>query len=350
MYAADAPARPADSVAQIPVIDITPFRGDESDARTAVATELGAALERFGFVMISGHAVPPELLADMHRVSCEFFRLPLEQKLRSSSPTKSRFQGYAAPGVGDGAQISERQSFNVHKFDTLEDAYAAGYPEDAGTSIRPAMWPEQPAEFREVWRRYFDEMERLARELLAIIEVALDLPPRFFDDLVDKDHSSLVGNYYSFDIDSDLEPSPFRFKAHIDDSCMLTVLYQDDGPGSLQIHQRGDGWRDVLPVEGTYVVNIGQLLERWTNDRLPATPHRVLRPAETETESRLSIPFFFKPNHDALIAPIESLIDDGDTAHYEPVTGRAWASRSHRNDYDSPAEYQKRVERATGGQ
>ena len=329
----------------VPVIDIAPYRDGAPGERAAVVRQVGEALERIGFMTIAGHGVAPDLIDRLDRVTKQFFALPLADKLQAASPEKSRFQGYAAPGRGEGAQISERQSFNVQKFDTLEEAYAAGYPADCGTSIHPAMWPAHPAEFRTIWREYFTELGALARHLLAIAEEWFGLPPGFFAAHVDKDQSALVANYYSFDIDPGFEPSPYRFKAHTDDSCLLTILYQDDGPGGLQVHQRGVGWCDVAPVAGAYVVNIGEVLERWTNDRFVATPHRVLRPAATETRPRLSVPFFFKPNHDAVIAAPAELIAAGDTAHYAPITGREWAARTHRNDYDSPAAYARRVER-----
>jgi len=330
--------------APISLIDMAHFRHGSAAERAAVARQVFDALEGIGFMMITGHGVPQALIDELYEVSYEFFRSPLDVKLRASSPVQNRFQGYAAPGRTDGAQISERQSFNVHKFDTLAEAHAAGYPHDCGVSMHPAMWPDHPARFREVWRRYFAEMERLGVELLGIVELALGIETGYFTDKVDKHQSSLVGNYYSFDIDSGREPSPFRFRAHVDDSAMLTILYQDDGPGGLQLHQRGRGWRDVQAVEGAYVVNIGEVLERWTNDRFVATPHRVLRPPETDTTPRMSVPFFLKCNLDALIDPPVNLLGPDNERRYEPITGREWTERTHRNDYDSPAAFARRAE------
>lgn len=331
-------------LAPVPLIDVAPFRGGSTHARSDVARQVSTALQEIGFMMISGHGVDQSLIDDLYEVSYEFFELPLEQKLRSGSPDHNRFQGYAAPGRSDGAQISERQSFNVHKFDTLDEAYAAGYPDDCHVSMHAAMWPEEPSRFRVVWRRYFAEMERLGAELLEIVELALGFGAGYFADKIDKHQSSLVGNYYSFDIDSGRDPSPYRFRAHVDDSSMLTILYQDDGPGGLQLHQRGRGWRDVEAVPGAYVVNIGEVLERWTNDRFVATPHRVLRPPETDTDPRMSVPFFLKCNLDAVIEAPAAVVGNGGERRYPPITGRDWAVRTHRNDYDSPAAFARRAE------
>lgn len=324
--------------APVPLIDISPFALGDAAARGAVAREVGDACEGIGFMMVTGHGVDPALIADFYRVSHRFFELPIEQKMRAASPHRNRFQGYAAPGTEAGAQISERQSFNVQGFDSVDDAIAAGYPDDAGTSLFPAVWPEQPAEFRDVWVAYYAAMEGLTHRLLAVFDHALGLPDGWFQSRIEHHHSSLVANYYSFDIDSGRDPSPFRFKAHVDGS-ILTILYQDDGPGSLQLHQRGKGWRDVKAVEGAFVVNLGELMARWTNDRFVATPHRVLRPPETEREPRLSVPFFLKPGHETVVAPIPELIADGATPAYEPVTGREWLNGRQRNEYDSAAAF-----------
>jgi len=232
----------------------------------------------------------------------------------------------------------------VQFYDSIAEALAAGFPENCGSSLFPAVWPAAPAEFRDVWRRYFRAVEGLAHRLLSTFELALGLPDGWFAAQIEHHHSSLVANYYSFEVDSGREPSPFRFKAHVDGS-ILTILYQDDGPGSLQLHQRGKGWRDVRAVEGAYVVNLGELMARWTNDRFVATPHRVLRPPETEQAPRLSVPFFLKPGHDTVIAPVPELLADGEQPAYEPVTGYTWLNERQRNEYNSSAVFAELAER-----
>jgi isopenicillin N synthase-like dioxygenase len=94
----------------------------------------------------------------------------------------------------------------------------------------------------------------------------------------------------------------------------------------LQLHHRGLGWRNVEPVPGTFVVNIGELLARWTNDRLRATPHRVLAPVDPAEQAmpRVSAPFFVKPNLDARIGPIPELLAPGEQPRYPTITSRQW--------------------------
>lgn len=329
-------------LADVPIVDVSPFFDGTPGGREVVAAAVGSACDGIGFLLVTGHGVDESLIDEFYEVSKEFYGLPLDQKLRSKSPANRIFQGYACPGDGPGYQRSERQSFNVHRFDTVSDAIAAGHPADVGDVVYDALWPERPARFREVWRAYFEAMEAFAGRLLAIYERALGLPARALAPAIELDTSTLVSNYYSFDIPSPHEPSPFRFKPHLDGD-IFTILHQDDGPGGLQLHQRGLGWRNVAVVPGTFVVNTGELMARWTNDRFVATPHRVLRPVDSnEQRPRMSAPFFLKPGLDAVIEPRAELLADPADARYAPVTGREWLVTGQRNiaaGYDSTAQF-----------
>jgi isopenicillin N synthase-like dioxygenase len=325
-------------IAPVPIIDIAPFKAGDDASRRQVADAVAEACEGIGFMMIAGHGIDPGLIEEMYRVSYEFYRLPLEQKMLAASPDHRRHQGYALPGSGAGDNRDERQTFMVQGFDTIADALAAGYPSDVGTTLFPACWPKEPADFRHVYRRYFAAMEDFAWRILNVFEFALGLPENRFVDQLAKHQSSLVSNYYSFETDSGSPASPFRVNPHVDSS-IITILYQDDGPGGLQLHQPGMGWRDVRAVDGTYVVNLGSLIERWTNDRFAATSHRVLRPPETETRARLSVPFFLNPALDTVVAPLLELVLPDSEPLYPPVTGRDWFNRVRRNEYDGSIEF-----------
>jgi isopenicillin N synthase-like dioxygenase len=310
--------------ADVPVVDLSAFDGSDGAGADRVAAELCDVCRDVGFVLISGHGVPDSLIDEFFAVSRSFFERPIEEKLLVKSPDDFLFQGYACPGDGPGYHTSERQSFNVFGYDTAADAIRDGYPADIGMVLFDALWPRSPESFASVWRRYFEEMERLAARLLRAFERGLGLADGWFDTSVLRHPSTLAANYYSNDIESGHGPSPYRFKAHRD-SNVITILYQDDGPGSLQLHRRGVGWRNVVPVPGMFVVNLGELMPRWTNDRLRATPHRVLAPIDSsETRPRMSAPFFLKADLDAVIAPIPELLDRGEEPKYESITGREW--------------------------
>lgn len=333
--------------ADVPVVDLAPFfaSGATEAERAGVAAALGDACERVGFVLVAGHGVPDAALDAFTGAARRFFELPLERKLAVKSPIGQLFQGYACPGQGVGYHTSERQSFNVSRYDSPAEAIAHGYPDDIGAVLFDALWPAEPADFRAAWRAYFEEIEALAARILRVMEVALGLPDGWFAARVAHDPSTLVANYYSRDIESGHEPSPFRFKAHVDGS-VITILHQDDGPGALQLHERGVGWRDVLPVPGTFVVNIGEVMERWTNDRFVATPHRVLTPPAGDDRPRVSAPFFLKPDLDAVVAPAPELLGPGVESRYPSMTGRQWLLRSQDDivaGYDSTVRFAERV-------
>lgn len=319
--------------APVPIIDISPFASEDPIERSAVADAVGAACEGIGFILVSGHGVPQDAIDEFYASARAFFEQPLEEKMRYKSPVDNLFQGYGCPGWGPGYHTSERQSFNVQRYDTLDELLAHGYPEETSHVFLPALWPETPG-FRAAWRRYFEEMEALAGRLLRIFEAYLGLPEFWFADKVDTDPSTQAANYYSNEVDVGHEPTPYRFKAHLDGS-VITILYQDDGPGSLQLHQRGVGWRDVESVPGTFVLNLGELMARWTNDRFVATPHRVLKPVSGEDAPRISAPFFLKADVDATIEPIAELIADGEVARYTPVTGLDWLLRDAKERYNN---------------
>ncbi len=333
------------STLDVPVVDIERFEHGSAAERSAIAESVADACAEVGFVLVAGHGVPDDLLDAFYDVSRAFYQLPLEAKLAVRSPIESLYQGYACPGDGPGFHTSERQSFNVGRFDTVAEAIAAGAPDDIGDHMHEALWPDVPASFREIWRAYFAEMDRFTARLMRVFEVGLGLTTGRLGDFVGLDPSSLVANYYSDDIESGHEPSPYRFKAHRDGD-IFTMLHQDDGPGALQLYERHRGWRDVLPVPGTYVVNIGEQLERLTNDRFVATPHRVLNPPEGADRSipRMSSPFFVKASLDAVIAPLPELITPGEQPHYDPITGREWLNRNVaqiQEGYDSTVRFEE---------
>jgi isopenicillin N synthase-like dioxygenase len=166
-------------------------------------------------------------------------------------------------------------------------------------------------------------MEALAGRMLHIFAVALGLPEDWFDDKVDRHLGTLAANHYP---EQPTAPAPgqLRVRAHVDFST-LTILYQDDAPGGLQIHQRGVGWIDVPAVPGSFVVNLGDLMGRWTNDHWVATPHRVVNPpADQAMTRRFSLPFFHLPNHDAVIEVIPTCVSEDRPARFAPVLAGEW--------------------------
>jgi len=308
----------------VPVIDIAPFlRGAPAD-KARVAEQVGRACRDIGFLVIQGHGIDPVLSERMRAVSRAFFDLPLAEKARVARPAKDVARGYIAldeeslarsrdPGAY-GSDLNE--SLMIGPVDRPPAAYADAPA--AGRHFAPNLWPERPAELRETWTAYYGTMGSLAASLMRIFALALGLPQAFFDAKIDKHISRLrVRNYPAQRVAP--APGQIRAGAHSDYGS-LTILATEDKPGGLQVCN-GDGeWVDVPIVDDCLIVNIGDLLARWTNDTWVSTLHRVVNPpAGAGAESRRqSLVFFHNPNYDAVI---ESLVPDAPAKYPRTTSG-----------------------------
>ncbi|MDL4773715.1 MULTISPECIES: isopenicillin N synthase family dioxygenase [Thermomonosporaceae] len=288
----------------VPVIDISSRHG--AAGRAALAEAIGGACADSGFFIIVDHGVPRELIDRMYAVTNAFFERPdAEKDLVAHRPGVS---GFRRSG-GTTAQSLDRQSppdlceaFGVHVTGELSDQERAGLGNDWATWKLANVWPRVPAGFKDTWHEYMAVMGELAHDLMRLFALALGLDEDHFDDKFDRNVSSLVANYYYPQVEAPL-PGQLRRGAHTDFGG-LTILFQEDGLGGLQVLQGEDEWRDVRAIPGSFVVNIGDLMALWTGGRWVSTMHRVINPERGNTSSRVSIPFFYQPNHDAPIEPM----------------------------------------------
>ena len=313
----------------VPIIDVAPFLSGAGDDRRRVAAEVGRACEEIGFLIITGHGVPRDLVEAMYDVSKRFFALPLEEKLQARGPDRSRGYGPVGEealsyGLGKAAPADLKESLYEGPMDVPDTTYFRG-PEGAPHFV-PNVWPLRPAELPGVWRAYYRQMERLAADTMRVFAVALDLPEHFFADKIDKHVSRVRAIHYPDQRD---EPMPGQLRAgeHTDYGT-LTILRIEAAPGGLQVKTRQGEWLDVPAVPDTFVVNIGDLMMRWTNDTWTSTLHRVLNPPRDKAlgTGRISLVFFHQPNYDALIECLPGCTGPGNPAKYPPVT-----SGEHRN-------------------
>jgi isopenicillin N synthase-like dioxygenase len=333
----DDPALPSTGQSSVPVIDLTPFSAG-SAGRAAVAAAVAEACETSGFLVVTGHGVAQASIDEMYGVTEEFFALPLDEKLLVRGPSGDPFEAYCPPDTAlyGGSQAPNLvEMYHSSRYDTTGEAVAHGYPPGVAASLPVNVWPQRPTQFASIWQRYFVEMEELATRLLHIFAVALGLPDEWFDDKTTHHLSNLAANCYPAQR-TPPRPGQVRNRAHVDFAA-ITILYQDDAPGGLQIYERGRGWRDIPAIPGSYVVNLGDLMARWTNDRWVATPHRVVNPpAEFAMTQRISIPYFHLPNHDAVIETIPTCVSDTTPARYAAVTTGEWTAARRKG---RPANY-----------
>ncbi|WP_051467736.1 isopenicillin N synthase family dioxygenase [Actinomadura oligospora] len=288
----------------VPVIDLS--ARDSPSGRATLAEAIGRACRTSGFFVIVGHGVPPELIDRLHTATTAFFTLPDAEKDRIAH--RPGFSGFRRSGGTTAQSLGQRtppdlcESFGAHVTGELSDRERGELGDYQATWKLANLWPENPADFKDTWREYMTAVHALAADLLRLCSLALGLDEDHFDDKFDRHVSSLVANYYQPQVDEPL-PGQLRRGAHTDFGG-LTVLYQQDDRGGLQVLQGEDTWRDVRAVPGGFVINIGDLMSLWTGGRWVSTMHRVVNPERTDTSSRLSVPFFFQPNHDAAIKPL----------------------------------------------
>ena len=314
---------------QVPVLDITPLRGGDVAARRRLAVEIDRACRNIGFLVISGHGVSETMLAEVASVSRAFFSLDESEKQRVARPAADIARGY----IGLGAESVARSQGVLDAPGDLNESLMIG-PVDvpdapyyhapmAGRHFYPNLWPAQPAALRPLYERCFRDLSQLAATIMRGFALALDLDERFFDPLIDRHISRLRVRHYPAQPEPPA-PGQLRVGAHSDYGS-LTILHTEDAPGGLQVFNRAGDWVEVPIIPGTFIINIGELMARWTNDRWIATLHRVVNPprAKAHDSERLSLVFFHNPNYDADITCLSSCAGPDAPPRYPPTTSGA---------------------------
>lgn len=308
----------------IPVIDIAPYRAGDAAGTKHVADAVRAACEQIGFLIIAGHGVPDALVRQVFEVSLGFFGLPLAEKLlmRSDDPGIPRgYSALASKNLGRTYGLDTPPDLREQFFIGPLDDWAAHFARVPGAAkvYAPNVWPTRPAEFREVFTTYYRAQERLAGELMRIFALALGLPEAWFDGVIDRHFSTCPSNLYP---EPPGEPLPGQLRAgpHTDFGS-LTILAVNDAPGGLQVIFPDGAWHDVRPAPGQFVVNLGDMMGRWTNDRWKSTVHRVVNPPrEHATGSRRqTVGFFLHPNYDARVDCLPTCTDADHPPRYAPI-------------------------------
>jgi isopenicillin N synthase-like dioxygenase len=309
----------------VPIIDIAPFRGGDQAAKQAVAAEVGRAVDGIGFLVITGHGVDRALVEQVRDVSNAFFDLPEEEKRRVARPAPDIARGYIpleAESVGRSQGVDVpgdlNESLMIGPVDVGRGAYFFG-PEP-GRHFHPNRWPARPEALRPVYEAYFRAMGSLAAELMAMFALSLGLDEGFFADTIDHHISRLrVRNYPAPLVPP--KPGQLRAGAHCDYGS-LTILRTEDKLGGLQVRNTDGEWRDVPIVPDCFIVNIGELMARWTNETWRATQHRVVNPPQelAAASRRLSLVVFHTPNYDAPVAALPGTVKPGEAPRYVPTT------------------------------
>jgi isopenicillin N synthase-like dioxygenase len=316
---------------RIPIIDVSAARTGGLAARQAIAREIDATCREIGFFTVTGHGVPVAAMDELRSKAHTFFALPLEAKCKAINPVPGTPRGYRAQGLESLAQANAgttpsdlKEFYHFGRESWPEETYYTG-PEGRRYFI-PNFWPATPERFANAAAAYYAEMEKLAAFMMQLTALALGLEEHFFDDKIDKHVSAMRLNFYP-EQTSAPQPGQLRAGAHTDYGA-FTMLNGESVPGGLQVLAKNGQWIDVETDPQTFVINIGDLLMRWTNDRWVSNTHRVVNPPASVASraKRLSIAFFQQPNYDALI---ECIAARGQ-AKYPPVRSGEYRDLKYR--------------------
>jgi isopenicillin N synthase-like dioxygenase len=296
----------------IPVLDLADFTtGNEEQKRNFVA-QLGKAYEEVGFAAIKNHGVPDQLIANLYKEAEQFFALPTTTKEKYIKPGLAGQRGYTSFGTEhakgyDAPDLKEFFQFGqeVEDGDPVKDLYPANVSVDEVPGFTPTMMAAYKA------------FEKSGTSLLQAIALFLDLDEHYFDAHVHNGNSILRAIYYP---PITKEPnSAIRSEQH-EDINLITLLVGASADG-LQILNMQGNWIPVTSLPEQIVVNVGDMLQRLTNDRLKSTTHRVVNPDKEHWGTpRYSMPFFLHPRSNMSLACLDSCITEVNPKAYADYT------------------------------
>ncbi|CAI8618371.1 unnamed protein product [Vicia faba] len=312
----------------IPLIDLSPVNYQDETITTTTASlsiqglvkEIGEACKEWGFFQVINHKVPLDKRERIEESARKFFGLSLEEKIKVRRDEVNFLGYFEAEHTKNVRDWKEIYDFNVQQ----------------PTFIPPSLeqdfqfkwenrWPQNPPEFREACQEYAEEVEKLAYKLMELIAMSLGLEPNRFRGFFMHNTSNIRLNHYP--------PCPYPHLAlglgRHKDTGVLTVLAQDD-VGGLQVKRKSDGeWIQVKPIFNSFIINVGDMIQVWSNDGYESVEHRVMVNSEKD---RLSIPFFLKPALYTDVKPLEELTNDGNPPKYSTINwGKFRSARMQSN-------------------
>lgn len=296
----------------IPVVDLADFVNGDQKQKSAFVQELGKAYEDVGFVAVKNHGISAELIADLYKYVQQFFSLPSEKKKKFENPELAGQRGYTSFGKehAKGSDAPDLKEFFQYG-QVVPDSHKlkSEYPDNVKVDDIPG--------FNETFFKAYRAFEKSGKSLLQAIALYLNLDENYFVDFVEEGNSIVRAIHYP---PITIEPkSAIRAEQH-EDINLITLLVGASADG-LQILTKKNEWIGVTSLPDQIVVNVGDMLQRLTNNKLKSTTHRVINPPrELWHTSRFSIPFFLHPKSAMSLAALESCVDENHTKVYEDIT------------------------------
>ncbi len=307
----------------IPRINIAPFL--DGTGREAVASAVAVCCREVGFLVITGHGLDQGVLDKAFAKTRAFMDLPQAEKDRwhPQGPSKQRgYHAFATRGLAATLDADIPPDLRETIFLGPVDDHAAHYAHlrEARAAYWPNTIPDQPDGIDDALVAIYRAYEALSADLLRIFAVALNLPEGHFAPLIDRHFSILSCHHYPTLADAPL-PGQLRTGAHTDFGA-FTILAMTEAAGGLEVRMPDGTWRGVQAGKGELVVNLGDMMARWTNDRWTSTLHRVANPETLDdgASRRQSIGYFMHPNFDAPIDCLRTCLDNGEEPRYGAIT------------------------------
>ncbi|KAL1831581.1 hypothetical protein ACET3Z_001232 [Daucus carota] len=300
----------------IPLIDLS-----IPDTQLLVA-QIADACKNWGFFQVINHGVPSQLREKVFSASKSFFSQSKEEKLRVRRDELNPLGYYDTEHTKNVRDWKEVFDFTVESPMVMP---VSPDPRDEEVKKFINQWPRNPENLRELCEEYAKEVKKLSFKLMGLIALSLGLAADRFDKCFEDSTSFIRLNYYPPCPSPDLALGVGRHK----DAGALTVLYQDD-VGGLEVKRKTDGeWIRVKPTPNAYIINVGDIIQVWSNDKYESVEHRVMVNSKRE---RFSIPFFFNPSHSTRVKPLVELTNDENPANYEEYNwGKFFVTRKLSN-------------------
>lgn len=298
----------------VPVIDFSVIYSSDPEQRKKIAAPLRKACREVGFFYLANHGFPQVVIDRAHGAMQRFFDMPREEKMKIHYQRSKMHRGY----VGGGDIVSDYNLKGKDHHEAVELAH--DLPETDPDYLRgnqfygPNVWPENPADFRWALGTYFDAQVEMGKYMMRAFALALDLPETYFDKMYTKPVTRLRACFYP------PQPADFDIRnigigAHRDYEIFTTVA-QTDEPGLQVLGTNGD-WIEIPPIPGTFVINLGDLMQRWTNDIFLSRPHRVIN---LNKKDRYSIVQFFGLDYDVEFDAFPTCKSAENPAKYPTIT------------------------------
>jgi isopenicillin N synthase-like dioxygenase len=292
----------------IPVVDLSRYR-DESQ-RGDFVKKLGDSLKELGFVAVEKHGIDQAVFDRTYEAYKRFFALPEEVKRKYETPEDGRRRGYTSFGVEhakDSDKPDLKEFFHVGRELPPSDPMAARLPKN--------QWPEEIEEVEAASKALYEELDRVSFDILAAFGTYLGEPPKLLPEMAERGNTILRVIHYPVTEGFD-EPGVMRAAKH-EDINLMTLLPPADESG-LELLTREGEWLPIHAIPGQIIVDTGDMMSRITNDRIPATTHRVVNP-KGEPKPRYSMPFFVHPHLDVVLEVLPSCVPAGEEPKYEPI-------------------------------